>query len=81
MLNKLALSAVRYLFQSASPEEQEQALYGCEILLYTVFSTLGLLITGLLFSRFLETVCIVSIFYVMQSTGGGYHAHTHSGCL
>ncbi len=55
--------------------------YGCELWLYTCFSTLGLLAIGLVFGAALETMIIIAIFYLCQSNGGGYHANTHIKCF
>lgn len=55
--------------------------YGCELWLYTVISTLGLCLFGLLCGAFQETILIISIFYLCQSNGGGFHAASHTGCF
>ena len=55
--------------------------YGIDIALYTLLSTLGLLVIGLLFGRFLEGALMIAVFYLCQSIGGGYHAHSHLCCF
>lgn len=64
-------------------DEQERMLceYGCELWLYTVISTIGLLIIGAALGFPFETILIVTIFYLCQSNGGGYHASTHNKCF
>ena len=63
------------------PDEREVYIYGCDIVLYTLISTLGLLVLGTAFGRLLEAVLCVGIFYINQSFGGGYHADTHMRCF
>lgn len=48
---------------------------------YTVLSTLGLLMIGLLTNSVLETIIIITIFYLCQTNGGGFHATTHLRCF
>lgn len=62
-------------------EEREIYKYGFDIVFYTIWSTLLLLIIGLLLKQFLATVIIVLLFYTFQSFGGGYHADSHLKCL
>ncbi len=62
-------------------ESRDVYIYGCDIALYTFLSTAGLLIIGALAGRLWETVVLVTIFYINQSTGGGFHASTHTRCF
>lgn len=55
--------------------------YGLNILIYTVLSTLFLLIIGCLWGLMLECLIIIAIFYMCQTIGGGYHASTHLQCF
>lgn len=82
MLMKIAqwlTAAILYDVQ----DEQQRLLceYGCELWLYTVSSTLGLFLIGILLGAPLETVMMIAIFYLCQSNGGGYHANTHMKCF
>ena len=63
------------------PAERDIYIYGCDTALYTAISTLGLLALGAGFGRLWETVVCVSLFYLNQSFGGGYHADTHLRCF
>ena len=63
------------------PDEREVYIYGCDIALSTLFSTLGLLALGAALGRLRETALCVGIFYMNQSFGGGYHADTHLRCF
>ena len=62
-------------------DAREIYVYGAEILLYTLFSTMGLLAIGLFMRRLPETAILIILFYVNQSTGGGFHAATHTRCF
>lgn len=83
MLNKVSILTVNYLFRDTKRADDDYltAIYGCETLLYTIISTLGLLFIGILFSMSLEAAIIILIFYICQSTGGGHHANTHFKCF
>ena len=62
-------------------EERELFIYGFDITLYTFFSTAGLLLAGLMVHRLISAVILVFGFYALQTSGGGYHAETHTGCF
>lgn len=83
MLYKLSYKLVDYLFShnSQNNDDYETAVYGCEILLYTIISTLGLMLIGLSLHEPLEASIIIILFYICQSSGGGYHANTHLKCF
>lgn len=82
MLLQISKKIVSYLLSSnADPDQIEICEYGCEILLYTIISTLGLVIIGLLLHSPIEAIIIILIFYLFQSTGGGHHANSHLACF
>jgi len=56
-------------------------IYGLGLALYTFFSTAGLLLVGVAFSRSLETTLFIFTFYINQSFGGGFHASSHFRCF
>lgn len=62
-------------------EDREVYAYGFDIIFYTIWSTVVLLVIGILFRKFWESVVMVAVFYTFQCTGGGYHANTHWKCL
>ena len=64
-----------------APSEQDIYIYGLDIIVYTIVSTIILLITGMLLCQLPATVILVAGFYTFQTTGGGYHARTHLHCL
>lgn len=61
--------------------EREVCEYGFAITIYTITSTLGFLLLGLLLGQFLGGAVLIAIFYTCQSSGGGYHASTHLRCF
>ena len=79
-LSKIIISFI--LNDSCDEKQREICEYGCELwLLYTILSTLGLLMIGLIAKAPIEAITIISIFYVCQSNGGGFHASTHTKCF
>lgn len=62
-------------------EDREIYEYGFDILIYTVWSTLALLLIGLVLRQFWNAAIIVLGFYTFQSFGGGYHADSHLKCF
>lgn len=65
----------------ASPEEREVYIYGFDIALYTFLSTLGLFLIGYIAGRPIETTLLISLYYINQSFGGGFHASSHLMCF
>lgn len=65
----------------SSANEREVYVYGFDIAIYTIVSTVGLLLIGFLFVRPLETFLLVCVFYLNQTIGGGYHANSHLSCF
>ena len=71
-----------FIYKGAIAEDERDIYeYGFDITIYTILSTFGLLLIGLLCGQFLESVALVAIFYTCQSVGGGYHATTHYRCF
>ena len=62
-------------------DDHEIYIYGFETALYTLFSTTGLILIGLLLGRTTETLIMVTVFYINQTLGGGFHASTHLKCF
>lgn len=59
----------------------EVYLYGLELFLHTLLSTIGLLVISILFRKFFEGSIIIAIYYSNQTIGGGFHASTHWRCF
>ena len=82
-MNILVEFILKYVkkYNSVSESEEEIYRYGIDVVVYTVLSTLGLLLIGLCWGRLSETALIVGIYYLNQTIGGGYHARSHIGCF
>lgn len=83
MLEKIATIVAQRLYTglNASKEQYDICRYGIEILLHTILSTLGLFATGLYLRMFPEALIIITVFYINQSLGGGFHASSHMKCF
>ena len=73
----------RYLSRGTRMDEDAQAvcLYGIDIFLYTLISSISLLLIGTLAHRFFETAIWITLYYLNQTFGGGYHATSHLKCF
>lgn len=84
-MRRLAELIVRYFEKhkiiSPSPDDREIYVYGFDIAIYTLISTLGLFFVGLLLGYPVESIIMISLFYVNQTLGGGYHASSHLSCF
>lgn len=70
------------LLPEATDEQERDLLkYGCELCLYTMISTTGLILLGMLWGDLPGTVTMITVFYLLQSFGGGYHASSHIKCF
>ena len=83
MLEKIATIVAQRLYTglNASKEQYDTCRYGIEILLHTILSTLGLFAIGLYLRMFPEALIIITVFYINQSLGGGFHASSHMKCF
>lgn len=77
----IVLHLEKHQIITPSSDEREIYVYGFDIALYTLFSTLGLLLLGLLLGYPMEALMMISLFYVNQTLGGGFHASTHLSCF
>lgn len=76
-----SMLATVVMSDSDSKDQHAVYAYGCELFLYTIVSTLGLLLIGIALGKLIETSVLITIFYLCQSNGGGYHAVTHMRCF
>ena len=79
MINQI----VCYIVKKLSPYSKEKDVvlfYGIEIMIYTILSTICLIIIGIIFNELIFSVIIIALFYINQTFGGGYHASSHSHC-
>jgi accessory gene regulator B len=82
-MQNIAIRLTNYFIRKGIISETERDIYeyGFDITIYTIVSTLGILLLGLVLRRFWESAVLMAIFYACQSSGGGYHASTHLRCF
>lgn len=82
MLSTIATKLAFYLTKWESSSEQiESCRYGLEVLLYTILSTSLLLLVGIICGLLINTIILIIVYYLNQTFGGGYHAHSHFSCF
>lgn len=62
-------------------KNREVYVYGVDLAIYTILSTLGLLLIGWIGGYPIESTILIALYYALQSTGGGFHASTHLKCF
>lgn len=82
MLNKLSAKLAMRLVKNKiiSKKVFDVYVYGFELLLSFMSSTLIILSIGAFFSYIIETIVFLIIFILLRSFSGGYHALTYSFC-
>ena len=83
MLHRIAAWILRFPSRYIQLSEDRYACceYGIEAFLYTFMSTGLLLALGAMLGMLLPACVIITVFYVDQTVGGGYHTSTHLRCL
>ena len=82
MLLSLALRISRYILGTdVDYDRMETCAYGIDVFLYTVISTAGLMLLGWACGRHKQTAILILVYYLNQSSGGGYHADSHTKCF
>ena len=83
MLKKMAQSTIQWLMKKTdiSPSDFSIYAYGAELAIYSLLSTCILLLVGCITHNGLNTIFIISFFYILQTVGGGFHANSHTRCL
>lgn len=82
MLNMVAKRLTKHLVDSGivSSDLNDIYIYGFEVLITSLLSTLLILIAGAVFGRFIETICFLIVFIGLRSFTGGFHANTYWLC-
>lgn len=83
MITNISQKIISRLLQRGDIQSSQVSTcsYGLELLLHTIFSTAGLLTLGLVMGKLLYACIAISVFYINQSFGGGYHAKTTGSCF
>ena len=61
-------------------ESKDVYLYGLEVMISSLLSTLLILIIGLALNRFIDTLSFLVVFIGLRSFSGGFHANTYLKC-
>lgn len=79
MLNKMAVKITDKLVlkKIVSSDMADIYIYGFELLISFFFSTIGVVIIGIILGRLLQTLMFLTTF---RSFIGGYHANTYAVC-
>ena len=82
MTHRLAGILSDYLSREQMIEKDEADIYqyGLEIFMDGVLETLLLVVLGILWGRFWQSICFIVSFTVLRSFTGGYHAATKVRC-
>lgn len=82
MLNTVAKRLTKHLINSGivSSDLNDIYIYGFEVLISSLLSTLLILIAGAALGRFIETICFLIVFIGLRSFTGGFHANTYWLC-
>lgn len=83
MINQMACFLLgilekHYRIQS---EKREVYLYGMNQLLFTLLSTMCLILIGFFWNKPMECLVVIAVYYINQTIGGGVHASTHFRCF
>lgn len=83
MIRRLADKCMEFLAKRTELDASklDAYVYGLEIFLHTLLSTLGLLVISAFFHRLAEGSVIIMLYYINQTCGGGFHASTHTRCF
>lgn len=81
MIQTVAKAIARRL-QPYAPEKSMAVLtYGLDLAIYTLVSTAGLILEGVLFGKPGACLTIIAVYYLNQTVGGGFHAASHFSCF
>ena len=82
MLTIIANKLTKHLINSGvvSSELYEVYMYGFEVLLSSLFSTLLIIIIGIITEKFAETIFFLFVFISLRSFTGGFHANKYWIC-
>lgn len=70
-----------YVHGNVNEENREIYSYGLELIIMYLVNAGTLLLLGLIFRCFLQTLLLLFGFSLLQSFAGGYHAMTHLRCF
>lgn len=80
MFWKLSNSIACFMLPDASKDDREIYSYGMWILLTTAFTSMEILLLGVLFQCVVESIIYLLVLMILRSYTGGYHATTSRKC-
>ncbi|HSH35691.1 accessory gene regulator B family protein, partial [Schnuerera sp.] len=82
MLHKLAEDISFYLITNKiiDIEDRDIYIYGLELLISTLFTSISILILGLLIGEWISGVAYLTVYFLLKSYTGGYHAKHYYEC-
>lgn len=83
MLNKLYCSIADVLLRRdiIEKDDYDVIVYGLDNVIYTFLSLGGIVLLGVIFGLFKETVVYLAVQLPLQLMGGSFHARTHLKCF
>ena len=61
--------------------DYEVYLYGFEALIASILNSVAILLIGLLFDRFIDSIVFLACYCPLRQYSGGYHADTYKRCF
>lgn len=82
MLERLAENISFYLIVNKiiNIEEQDIYIYGLQLIISIIFTSISILIIGTLIGELLSAIIYLSIYFLLKSYTGGYHAKHYYQC-
>ncbi len=84
MIDRLSNNILNYLLESEvisnSVDEKEYYKYGIEITISSILNIVLILIIGVVFQSFYESLIFLTLFIILRQFTGGYHAQTYFKC-
>lgn len=82
MLNRVAcyISNRLVVHNVINRENEDVYIYGLELLISSIFSTLLVIIIGAIIGKIVSTVLFLVVYILLRSYSGGYHANTYWAC-
>ena len=81
MIQRIARSIAQRLEPFVPSDRLPVLIYGLDLAIYTILSTAGLIIEGVLFRRPCDSLIIIAVYFLNQTIGGGFHASTNLSCF
>ena len=83
MLARVSKQMSSYFIKKGDITEEEREIYDYyfEIMLSTVLNALFLIVCGIVFNNFINTILFMIGFVIFRTVSGGFHASSHMRCF